>query len=198
MYHPQITLITRNGTERANRSGVWNQIPICKFESVKSAADIMKTLFLLRHAKAENLTPGSTDLERTLKEAGRRQAKGLGTLLKQQNLTLDLVLCSTAVRAQETTELLLASAEATVAAHYDQAIYEAGPTILLQLISQIEDSANTVLVVGHNPGMEELVQLLTNRAEQMSTCTLAKITFETNDWNEVTPGNGTLEQLVRP
>jgi phosphohistidine phosphatase len=158
----------------------------------------MKTLFLLRHAKTENLAPGSTDLDRSLKEAGRRQAKELGTFLKQQNLKFDLVLCSTAARARQTTELVLTAAEATVAAHYDQAIYEAGPTMLLQVISQIENGANTVLVVGHNPGMEELVQLLTSRAEQMSTCTLAKITFATGEWNTVARGNGTLEQVVRP
>jgi phosphohistidine phosphatase len=155
----------------------------------------MKTLFLLRHAKAENLAPGSIDLDRTLKEAGRRQAKELGRVLKQQNLKLDLVLSSTAVRARETTEIVLASAEATAATRYDQALYEASPTMLLQLISQIENSANTVLVVGHNPGMEELVHLLTNRAEQMSTCTLAKITFETDEWNMLAPGEGTLGQL---
>ena len=158
----------------------------------------MKTLFLLRHAKAESLVPGSTDLDRPLKEAGRRQAKELGRFLKQQKLKLDLVLCSTAARARETTEIVLASAEATVAVHYDQELYEAGLPALLQLISQIQNSANTVLVVGHNPGMEELVQLLTGRAEQMSTCTLAKITFEIDKWNEVGPGNGTLDQLVRP
>ena len=158
----------------------------------------MKTLFLLRHAKAESLVPGSTDLDRTLKEAGRTQAKVLGTFLRQQHLKLDLVLCSTAARARETTEIVLASAEITAPANYAQAIYEADATMLLELISRIENSANTVLVVGHNPGMEELVNLLTNRSEQMSTCTLAKITFETDDWNQVAPGAGTLEQFVRP
>lgn len=158
----------------------------------------MKTLFLLRHAKAENLAPGSNDLDRTLKEAGRTQAKELGTFLRQQHLKLDWVVCSTAVRARETTEIVLASAEITAAANYAQAIYEADSTMLLQLISQIENSANSVLVVGHNPGIEELVQLLTNHSEQMSTCTLAKISLDTDEWSRVSEGSGTLEQLVRP
>ena len=142
--------------------------------------------------------PGSTDLDRTLTEAGRTQAKELGKFLKHQNLKLDLVLSSTAVRARETTEVLLASAEITAAAQYEHAIYEGSAAGLLQLISQLENSAPTVLVVGHNPAMEELVHLLTGQAEQMSTCTLAKITFATDKWNELTPGSGTLEQLVRP
>lgn len=158
----------------------------------------MKKLFLLRHAKAENLAPGSSDLERKLNESGRKQAQALALFLQEQNIKPDLVLCSPAARARETTEIVLATAGLPARVDYDQAMYEAGPTVLLQLISKIDNGANTALMVGHNPGTEELVRLLTNRAEQMSTCTLAEITFDTDDWSKVAPGHGTLEQLVRP
>lgn len=158
----------------------------------------MKTLFLLRHAKSENLTPGLSDLDRKLNESGRKQAQTLGSFLKQQNLRPDLVLCSTAARARETTEIVLGSAELAPRVDYDQAIYESGPTVLLQLISKIDNSANTALMVGHNPGMEEFVRLLTEGEEHMSTCTLAEINFDIDEWNKVLAGKGTLVQIVRP
>ena len=158
----------------------------------------MKTLYLLRHAKSENLAPGSTDLDRTLKESGKRQAQDLGGFLKQQNLKLDLVLCSTAARARETSEIILSSAELPAEVHYEPAIYDAEPLSLLQLISKIRNDVNTVFLVGHNPGIEDLVRLLTNRAEQISTCTLARISFDTDEWNKVAAGTGVLEQLMRP
>ena len=158
----------------------------------------MKTLFLLRHAKSENLTPGLSDLDRRLNESGRKQAQALGFFLKQQNLRPDLVLCSTAARARETTEIVLASAGLAARVDYDQTMYEAGPTGLLRLILKIDNGANAALMVGHNPGMEELVRLLTNRAEEMSTCTLAIINFDPDEWSKVVPGKGTLDQIVRP
>ena len=135
----------------------------------------MKTLFLLRHAKAENPATGSTDLDRALNERGRNEAQVLGTFLEKQNQKFDLVLCSTAARARETTELVLAAAELTADVRYDGRIYEAGPLRLLEVISEIEGSMSAVLLVGHNPGMEELLKILTGSLEQMATGTLAKI-----------------------
>jgi len=158
----------------------------------------MKTLLLLRHAKSQNLTPGSTDLERPLKESGMKQAQAVGLWLKEQGLMPDLVLCSTATRARATTEIVLRAAELSAVVHYEQAIYEGGPGEILQLIANIANNGNTVLLVGHNPGMEELVRLLTDRSETISTCTLAKITFATGELTQLAPGTGVLEQLVRP
>jgi phosphohistidine phosphatase len=158
---------------------------------------IMKTLFLLRHAKSENAAPDSTDLNRALNERGRKEAQGLGRFIKEKNLRFDLVLCSTAVRARETTELVLASSELSSHVGYDQRIYEAGPLKLLEVTSEIEQSTNTVLLVGHNPAMEELIQLLTDRVEQMPTCTLAKIDLNVEEWSTVPVGKGNLDWLIK-
>ena len=87
----------------------------------------MKTLFLLRHAKAQDAAPGSSDLDRTLNERGRQEAQAIGKYLKKQNVTFDLVLCSPAVRARETAELVIAAVEIAVTVQYDQRIYEASP-----------------------------------------------------------------------
>ncbi|MDQ2974232.1 MAG: histidine phosphatase family protein [Acidobacteriota bacterium] len=158
----------------------------------------MKILFLLRHAKAENGSAGSPDLERALNDRGRKEAQAVGASIQKQNLGLDLVLSSTARRARETTELILASANLAVDVRYDQRIYEAGPPRLLEVVSQIEEGRSSVLLVGHNPGMEELLQLWTGRLEQMSTGTLAKIDLKAARWSKVVEEKGSLDWIVKP
>jgi phosphohistidine phosphatase len=158
----------------------------------------MKTLFLLRHAKAENSAAGLADPSRALNERGRIEAQAVGTFLKKQNVKLDLVLCSTAVRARETTELVLAAAEVTTKVRYDGRIYEASPLRLLEVIAEIEDDSNSVLLVGHNPGMEELLQLLTSRVERMAAAALAKIELHAGEWSGVREDMATLDWIVKP
>ena len=158
----------------------------------------MKTLLLLRHAKAENAAPGSSDINRALNERGKKEAQAIGTFIRKQNLTFDLVLCSPAVRARETAELVLAAAEVTANVRYDQRIYEAGPRQLLEVISEVEEDKSGVLLVGHNPVMEELLRALTGRGEPMATGTLARIDFDFDEWSRVTEDLGGLKCIVRP
>ena len=156
----------------------------------------MKTLFLLRHAKAENSVPGASDLERLLDKRGRHEAQALGRWLKQQDSRPDLVLCSTAMRAQETAALVLGSAELDLDVRYDNRLYEAGPRQLLEVISEVEEETSAVLLVGHNPGMAELLQLLTGRAEHMGTCTLARLNLSADHWSNVQESKARLERLL--
>jgi phosphohistidine phosphatase len=164
----------------------------------KLAPTIMKTLFLLRHAKAENGIAGSPDFDRTLNDRGRKEAQAVGTFIQKQNLVIDLVLSSSAKRARETTELVLASANLNVDVRYDQRIHEAGPLRLLKVVSQIEEDRSSVLLVGHNPGMEELLRLLTDRVEHLATGTLAKIDLKAARWNQALEEKGSLDWIVRP
>ena len=158
----------------------------------------MKTLLLLRHAKAENGSADSPDFDRALNDRGRKEAQAVGVFIREQNLGLDLVLSSTAKRARETTELVLASADLAADVRYDQRIYEAGPLRLLEVVSQIEEERSSVLLVGHNPGIEELLQLLTGRLEHMATGTLAKIDLKAAGWSEVVEEKGSLDWIVKP
>lgn len=155
----------------------------------------MKTLLLLRHADAEKLAPGASDFERRLTESGRTQARELGTQLKQQ-IAIYLVLSSAARRARETTELVLAAAELSPEIRYEQAMYETSAPQLLALLSKTDDAIGTLLLVGHNPVMEDLAQALTKRAVHMSTCTLATITFEIDRWSDVAEGGGVLKRVM--
>src|SRR6266550_5763363 len=102
----------------------------------------MKTLFLLRHAKAVSSSAGLRDFDRSLSDQGREQAERLGKYLQQQNIGPDLVLCSTALRARETTELVLTAAGFTCEVRYDLRIYEASVQQLLEVISEIEEGKN--------------------------------------------------------
>ena len=158
----------------------------------------MKTLLLLRHAKAENPRAGSSDINRALNERGKKEAPAIGTFIRKQNLTFELVLCSPAVRARETAELVLAAAEVTANVRYDQRIYEASPRQLLQVISEVEENKSAVLLVGHNPGMEDLLRALTGTREPMATGTLAKIKLKLDEWSRATEDIGELECIVRP
>jgi phosphohistidine phosphatase len=158
----------------------------------------MKTLFLLRHARAENAGPGSSDFDRNLDELGKKEAQAAGVFIKQLHLTFDLILCSTAVRARETADLAIAAAELQTTVRYDQRIYEAAPLQLLEVIREVENEKGTLLLVGHNPGVAELLKLLTGQTAPMSTCSLAKLDLEADQWGNIEQARGTLDWIVKP
>ena len=163
-----------------------------------SVTVIMKTLLLLRHARAENAAPELSDSNRALNERGKKEAEAIGTFIKKQNSTVEVVLCSPALRARETAELVLAAAEVAANVRYDQRIYEAAPRQLLEVISEVEAAKNNVLLVGHNPGIEELLSALTGKGEPMAPGTLAKVDCNFDQWSRVSEDRGNLDWIVRP
>jgi phosphohistidine phosphatase len=158
----------------------------------------MRTLYLLRHAKSSWKNDELADFERPLAGRGRKASETIGRFLKEKEITFDLVLCSPAVRARETTDLVLRSAKLRADVRYDERIYEATPGRLIDVISQIENEYKAVVLVGHNPGMAELLQVVTGQTEEFPTATLAKIVFKNSKWTEVATRKGTLEWVVRP
>ena len=135
----------------------------------------MKILLLMRHAKAVPSNAVVADVDRPLVDEGRAAAKRIGRFLKSGKLTLDVVLSSSAARARETAAVVLQSAGMTLEVRSDERLYEAGPVRLLEVIAELEDDTNTMLLVGHNPALEDLLQILTGRAEHMSPGTIARI-----------------------
>jgi phosphohistidine phosphatase len=158
----------------------------------------LKTLFLLRHAKSSWADEDLADIERPLKERGRKAAATIGRFLRKERVNPDLVLSSCAVRARETIDIVLKAAKLRTEIRYDERIYEASPLRLLEVILQIDSDRKSVLLVGHNPGMEELLQLLTGNVEHMPTAALAKIALKTSKWSGVGARKGTLEWFVKP
>ncbi len=110
---------------------------------------------------------------------------------------MDLVISSPAVRARQTIELVLRSARRSVELRFDQLIYEASPTRLLEIISQIEDERKSVLLVGHNPGMEELLALLVGGEQHMPTASLARVLLHSKKWDKVPGGKAELSSFVK-
>jgi phosphohistidine phosphatase len=158
----------------------------------------MKTLFLLRHAKSSWKDSTLPDFERPLNERGRRAAPLVGKFMRQQKLQPDLILCSPAERARETIALAGRAAAFKAELRYDERIYAAMVARLRAVVSQIDESASRVLLVGHNPGMEELLESLTGEVRHMPTAALAHITLNIERWADVREQSGDLLRLVKP
>jgi phosphohistidine phosphatase len=158
----------------------------------------MRTLYLLRHAKSSWKDESLVDFERPLAGRGRRACETIAGLIRSEQIEFDLLLSSTAVRARETIERIKQLAKLRTELRFDERIYEASTDRLLEVISQIENDRKNVLLIGHNPSFEELLQLITGEAERMPTACLAKIKLKISKWSEVGANQGTLEWIVRP
>ncbi len=158
----------------------------------------MKTLFLLRHAKSSWQDASLPDFERPLNERGQRAAPLIGNFMRRQKLHPQLILCSPAERARQTIALVQEAAALKAELRYDERIYEATVARLRAVVSQIDEKASRALLVGHNPGMEELLQFLTGEVRHFPTAALAHITLNIERWADVQEQSGELVRLVRP
>lgn len=158
----------------------------------------MKTLFLLRHAKSNWKDASLPDFERPLNERGQQSAPLMGKFMRRQKLRPDLILCSPAERARQTVALVIEAASFKAEMRYDERIYAASVARLLTVVSQIDESAGKVLLVGHNPGLEELVESLTGEVRHMPTASLAHITLNIEHWADACERSGELVRLIKP
>jgi phosphohistidine phosphatase len=158
----------------------------------------MKTLYLLRHAKSSWKDASLPDFERPLKGRGRDAAKQMGEFLASKKVTLSTLISSPSVRTRETVEILLQHARLTVEPLFDQRIYEASAATLAQVVSEIPADKKSAMLVGHNPGMEDLLAFLTHETRHMPTCALARISLDGVSWKEIDSGTGKLEWFVTP
>ncbi|MER7547447.1 SixA phosphatase family protein [Actinomadura sp.] len=153
----------------------------------------MPTLIVLRHAKAV-AGFGTADIDRVLNDRGRRDAAAAGEWLRANDLVPEHVLCSPAARTRETLGLLAVGAEVS----HEPGIYDNDPEGLLALITEAPEEAGTLLLVGHNPSVHQLVHDLTGRApESFPTCAIAVIDLP-GAWSDARPGLGTLRTVRTP
>jgi len=167
----------------------------------------MRRLLLLRHAKAERLQSGGRDHDRILAKRGREDALAVGTYLVRHKLAPDLALVSTAARTRETWALVAGALAKPPPAEFEASIYEASPEAILKAIKATEPAAKMLIVVGHNPGMQQLagtliasgdIEARQRLLEEFPTAAFAMISFAAESWDGLHPAGGRLEHFVTP
>lgn len=145
----------------------------------------MKTLLLMRHAKSSWASPGLADHDRPLNERGEKASIRMGRLLRERDLRPDALVLSTALRAVQTAERVVKAAGLDLALHTRRELYLAPPSSYVALAKLFPASAECGLLIGHNPGLEELVTSVAGHHERMPTAALAKVTLNVETWAEL-------------
>ncbi len=163
----------------------------------------MKSLLILRHAKSSWKHTELADHDRPLNKRGKREGPQMGQLLRDQDLLPDLIICSTAVRAQATAEAVIETSGYEGELRLTRTIYAAGPQAYINVLRQLPENYNRVMVIGHNPGLEELVEELSGEEENLPTAGLAMITLSIQQWADLDEEGqdqpaGRLIQIWRP
>ena len=147
----------------------------------------MAELLIMRHAKSSWATPGLDDHDRPLNDRGRRDAPRMGELLAAEDLLPDAVLCSAACRTMQTWEMLSAAAGCDLRPVYEEKLYLAGGGELLERLQCLPPSCRRGMILGHNPGMEMLVSMLTGRQVTMPTAALVLVEIN-GSWEAIRSG----------
>ncbi|WP_157215622.1 SixA phosphatase family protein [Flavisphingomonas formosensis] len=168
----------------------------------------MKRLTLLRHAKSGWDDPVSRDFDRPLNGKGHRAARAMGQHMRDLGMRFDHVVASPALRVVETLGEVWTGYGRTLDPHYDRRIYLASAATLLDVVQETPDEASSLLLSGHNPGMEELILLLVpdrdddatrDRVEEkFPTASVAELQFDVDHWADIKPGGGRIARFVRP
>lgn len=163
------------------------------------SAEPMKTLLILRHAKSSWDDHSQNDHERPLNKRGLETAPEMGKLLQKEGLLPDLVISSTALRARTTIELVAQASGYAGKIEFSQDLYAAPPAAYLHALAALPDDLQRVMVVGHNPGLEELVRDLTGKYGAMPTAALAQVNLPIRQWSELSGSiHGELVNIWRP
>jgi phosphohistidine phosphatase len=159
----------------------------------------MKTLLILRHAKSSWKQPNQADQDRPLNKRGKKEAPKVGDYLKANDLIPDLILSSPARRAHDTAQAVAEACGFDGQIDLYQDLYLSDPACYLDVLHCLPDDARRILVVGHNPDVEELLTLLTDVSEPMTTAALAVVGLPISSWQELSEAtDGRLETLWSP
>ena len=162
-------------------------------------------LWLLRHAKSSWDEPELADDERPLAPRGERAAEVIGAFLRDEPIDVDLVLCSSALRARQTLGRVLPALGPTLEVRIDPACYTFAADALLARIAEVPDDVASLLLVGHNPAMQELVPRVADRGaglddvrRKLPTGALVGIAFDGTPWSRIAERPGIVTRFVTP
>lgn len=159
----------------------------------------MKTLLLMRHAKSSHKEEELDDFDRPLNKRGKRDASRMGQLIHEENLGPDLIVASCAKRTRKTAELVAQECGFRGETRLVHELYEANAERILAVVRGLPDFAARVLLVGHNPGLEEFFELLSGMGRPLTTAALARFELPLENWRQVGGKKpATLKSLWQP
>jgi phosphohistidine phosphatase len=166
----------------------------------------MKTFLILRHAKAALKGPNISDHDRPLDELGEADALRMGKLMKDKDMIPSLIISSSALRAKSIAELVAKGWGYQADIVLNQSLYEAKPKDYLSILETLSDIFNSVLIVGHNPTVEDTLQMLTDSSDVkgISSCTLVHFSLLIEKWsdlsnnNKIEQGKVVLREIIQP
>ncbi|MGB7873358.1 MAG: histidine phosphatase family protein [Anaerolineales bacterium] len=159
----------------------------------------MKSLLLMRHAKSSWGNSSLNDHDRPLNKRGEHACRLMGSFLNEQGLIPDKVICSTAVRARKTVEGLLETLSLENEVDFSQELYHADVDALLEQLQPLPDEIEVAMLVGHNPGMDEFLEVICDEQEHMPTAAIAEIEFDISLWHDLTDQTSAkLKNLWKP
>jgi len=159
----------------------------------------MKTVILMRHAKSSWKFPELADRDRPLTKRGEHDAPRMGKILKKEEIIPDRILSSTAVRAAATAEAVALKLGYKEEITYLDSLYMAEPVTIIEALQTLPPEVKRVLVIGHNPGMEGLAQILGGKVVSLPTAAIAEIKIPIKEWTELNYGvEGELVGLFKP
>ena len=159
----------------------------------------MKTLLIMRHAKSSWKDLSLADHDRPLNNRGKRDAPHMGRWLEMQKLVPDYIITSTAKRARKTAHAAADAMGFSKEVEETRDFYHAWPEQYIERLQTVPNQYQTVMVVGHNPGMEELVAQLSGQYERIQTAVIAYISLPITDWQDFDgETRGTLNAVWRP
>jgi phosphohistidine phosphatase len=158
----------------------------------------MKTLYLFRHAKSSWDDASLADFDRPLNERGEDSALLMGKVMRKRKVRPGLIVCSPAERTRRTAKIAFKAARVDVDITFDQQVYLASAKQLLKVLSLLKDSVESVILIGHNPGLEDLLERLTGQFERFPTAALAELELNIDRWRSLQEGCGQIIWLIRP
>ena len=158
----------------------------------------MNQLFLLRHAKSSWASNHLSDFDRPLNNRGRRNAIDLGESFLEKKLKIDHVLCSPSARTRETFDIIQSISDFALDHKYIDSIYHSSVENLIEILSQINLETVSVMIVGHNPSIHLMTELLANKTiDKFPTCTLAQIKI-VDSWDKLRKHQNKLINFRKP
>lgn len=160
----------------------------------------MKSLYLIRHARAAEKNPGQLDIERPLNAIGLQNSSRMGRNFYEKDVLPDAIYCSPAERARTTASLIAEQINFDPGRiYFMQDIYEAPVRVLLQLVNQFDEKVQEAFIIGHNPGMSYLAEYITGESiGNMTTCGVVKVSIELSSWSEISEKNCQFEFYEYP